>query len=81
VQAILGNVDIYDLTPEALYYHIAEIRGEKLVEFTLETFSRKDADFPGFDSLIHILSATDSLSLSLCVCVCVVCVVCPLSNP
>lgn len=53
LKAILGNVDIYDLTPEALYYHIAEIRGEKLVEFTLETFSRKDADFPGFDSLIR----------------------------
>lgn len=54
-QAILGNIDIYDLTPGALYYHVAEIRGEKLVEFTLETYSRKDPQFPGYDSLIHIL--------------------------
>jgi hypothetical protein len=74
-QAILGNVDIYDLTPDALYYHIAEIRGEKLVEFTLETFSKKEPDFPGYDSLIHILSTL--LCVCACVCACVyVCCVC-----
>ncbi len=59
---------MYDLTPRVLYPHIVEIRGEKLVEFTLETFAR-DNNFPGYDSLIRILyfqQATLSMVSFLC---------------
>jgi len=56
---MLGNMTVTDLGAGELHTKIAEIQGEKLVEFTLHTFDRKLVDsFPGYDCMLSILHTT-----------------------